>query len=481
MTHSLEEEEEPGDTAHRLEDPVERGQMTHSLEEEEEPVDTAHRLEDPVERGQMTHSLEEEEEPGDTAHRLEDPVERGQMTHSLEEEEEPGDTAHRLEDPVERGQMTHSLEEEEEPGDTAHYAHGQCIGNVWSSPVTSSESEYNGYHELIFILILSHHPRSVENMDKSNQTFLAEFLILGLSQNPQLQLPIFIVFLLMYSITLIGNLVIITIIFVDANLHNPMYFFLLNLSFLDVGFTSVTIPKMLAISSTGDGSMNFSLCILQFYLCFSFLSTEFFLLSAMAYDRYIAICQPLRYTLIMNERAVIMLATTSWTLGFLDTIPHAVLISKLSFCASREINHFFCDLNALLKLSCTDTYFINVATFGDGVVIGLGPFTLTLISYVFIISNILKIPSATGRHKSFSTCSSHLTAVVLFYGSELGVYMRPTSAYSLEKDKLFAILYTIIIPMLNPIVYSLRNSDVKRAMKKTIKKLCRCRTMLHEV
>ncbi|XP_069505898.1 olfactory receptor 5AP2-like [Ambystoma mexicanum] len=308
-------------------------------------------------------------------------------------------------------------------------------------------------------------------MEKSNQTFFTEFFLLGLSQNPNLQLLIFIVFLLMYSITLLGNLVMITLIVFDDNLHKPMYSFLTNLSFLDIGFTTVTIPKMLAICSTGDGSIPFSWCIFQFYMCFSFISTEFNLLSVMAYDRYLAICHPLRYTLMMDERTVILLAAASWALGFLEPMLHVAMIAELSFCASREINHFFCDLNALLKLSCSDTSPINLLTYVDAVFLGLAPFIVTILSYVFIISTIMKIPSATGRHKSFSTCSSHLTAVVLFYGTELGVYMRPTSAFSLGKDKLFAILYTIIIPMLNPLIYSLRNSDVKGALKKMIKKI----------
>ncbi|XP_078510248.1 olfactory receptor 5AR1-like [Lissotriton helveticus] len=311
-------------------------------------------------------------------------------------------------------------------------------------------------------------------MGKSNQTLLSEFLILGLSQNPQLQVPIFIVFLHMYLFTLLGNLVIITLICIDKRLQNPMYYFLTNLSFLDIGFTTATIPKLLAVclkAKKSDKSINFSACILQFYLCVAFISTEFYLLSVMAYDRYLAICNPLRYTSIMNTRAMISLIATSWTIGFLDIIPHVVLVSNLSYCASNEINHFFCDFNALLKLSCTDTYFINIGTFGVGIIAGFGPFILTITSYVLIISSIMKIPSNTGRQKLFSTCSSHLTAVVLFYGTELGVYMKPTSGHSLDKDKLFAVMYTVVIPMLNPILYSLRNKDVKGAFENAIGKL----------
>ncbi|XP_078510243.1 olfactory receptor 5AR1-like [Lissotriton helveticus] len=318
-------------------------------------------------------------------------------------------------------------------------------------------------------------------MEKSNQTLLREFLILGLSQNPQLQVPIFIVFFLMYLFTLLGNLVIITLICIDAHLQKPMYYFLMNLSFLDIGLTTVIIPKLLALclkAKKSDKSINFSSCILQLYFMASFISTEFYLLSVMAYDRYLAICNPLRYASIMNKRAMILLMVTSWTIGFLDITPHVVLLSNLSYCASNEINHFFCDMNALLKLTCTDTFFINIATFGEGIVIGLGPFILTITSYVLIILNIMKIPSNTGRQKLFSTCSSHLTAVVLFYGSELGVYMKPTSGHSLDKDKLFAVMYTAVIPMLNPILYSLRNKDVKCALKKVIGKLRQTNTVL---
>ncbi|XP_069057598.1 olfactory receptor 5AR1-like [Pleurodeles waltl] len=318
-------------------------------------------------------------------------------------------------------------------------------------------------------------------MEKVNETLLTEFFILGLSQNPQLQVPIFLVFLLMYLFTLLGNLVIIGLICIDAHLQIPMYYFLMNLSFLDIGFTTVTIPKLLEVclkDKKSDKSIKFSSCILQFYFCISFISTEFYLLSVMAYDRYIAICNPLRYASLMNKRALVSLTIASWILGFLDTIAHTVLISNLSFCASNEINHFFCDLNALLELSCTDTYFINIATFGEGIVIGLGPFMLTITSYVLIISNIMKVHSNTGRQKLFSTCSSHLTAVILFYGTELGVYMKPTSEYSLDEDKLFAVMYTIVIPMLNPILYSLRNKDVKGALKKAIWKHRRTSTVL---
>ncbi|XP_078510263.1 olfactory receptor 1C1-like [Lissotriton helveticus] len=316
-------------------------------------------------------------------------------------------------------------------------------------------------------------------MEKLNQSFYTEFSILGLSQNSQLQVLIFIVFFCMYLTTLLGNLVIITIICADSHLQKPMYYFLMNLSFLDICFTSGTIPKMLEICLTGNKSINFFACILQLYVCTSFISTEFFLLSVMALDRYVAICQPLRYTVIMSKRAVVLLAVASWMLGFLDIIPHAVLISNLSFCGSHEINHFFCDFTALLKLSCSDTFFINIVTFAEGAVMGLCPFILTIISYVLIITNIMKMSSTSGRQKSFSTCSAHLTAVIMFYGSEFGAYMKTTSEVSLEKDKLFAVMFTIVIPMLNPFIYSLRNNEVRRALRKCKKKICYQDNTLH--
>ncbi|XP_078510269.1 olfactory receptor 5AP2-like [Lissotriton helveticus] len=316
-------------------------------------------------------------------------------------------------------------------------------------------------------------------MELFNQTSLTEFLIMGLSENPLLQIPLVIMFSLLYIMTLLGNLVIVAIICFDKLLQTPMYYFLSNLSFLDIGFTSVTIPKMLSVCSTGNNSISFSACILQFYLCFSFLSTEFFLLSVMALDRYVAICNPLRYTVIMSKRVVALLAVASWVLGFLNIIPHTMFISNSFFCGSNKIKHFFCDFTALLKLSCTDPYYINIATFCLGAVSGLGPFMLTITSYVLIVSNILKLPSARGRQKLFSTCSSHLTTVVLFYGTELGLYMRPTSGLSLEKDKFFAVLFTVVIPVLNPIVYSLRNQDVKRAVTKIRLKIWYRDTMLH--
>ncbi|XP_030050890.1 olfactory receptor 1G1-like [Microcaecilia unicolor] len=247
-----------------------------------------------------------------------------------------------------------------------------------------------------------------------------------------------------------------------------MYFFLSNLSFLDICNTSVTLSTLLHSLMTGEILISFSVCIAQLYVFCSLTSTELFLLTAMAYDRYVAICNPLRYVLIMNRRVCVLLASVSWILGFMDMVPHTFLISQFSFCEGNEINHFFCDATPLMKLSCSDLISIEIVIFIVGPFAIVIPFGLTLTSYMYIISRILKIHSANGRRKTFSTCSSHLTIVILFYGTIICVYMRPASMYSPDEDKLFSLLYTALIPMLNPIIYSLRNEDIKKSLTKFI-------------
>nr|XP_033793485.1 olfactory receptor 2K2-like [Geotrypetes seraphini] len=247
-----------------------------------------------------------------------------------------------------------------------------------------------------------------------------------------------------------------------------MYFFLGNLSFLDIGNSSVTLSTLLHSLLTGETLISFSVCIAQVYFFMSLIGSELSLLTAMAFDRYIAICNPLRYVLIMNRRACILLASASWVVGFMDGLSPTVLTSQFSLCRGNVINHFFCDIAALMKLSCSDMHYIEGVIFIEGVFLALFPFGLTLTSYVFIISSILKIRSAKGRHKAFSTCSSHLTVVILFYGTVMCVYMRPTAMYSPDQDKLFSLLYTALIPMLNPIIYSMRNEEVRKALAKLL-------------
>ncbi|XP_030042704.1 olfactory receptor 8H3-like [Microcaecilia unicolor] len=314
-------------------------------------------------------------------------------------------------------------------------------------------------------------------MKLRNETVVTEFLIMGFSDRSELQVPLFLLFLLMYLFNIAGNLLIMTAIFADCHLHTPMYFFLCNLSVLDIGYLSVTLPKLLALSLTGSKNITFSGCMVQLYFFMSLGSIEYLFLTAMAYDRYAAICDPLHYSHVMNKRTCGLMATTTWIVGFLDSVVIVSFISRLDFCNSIQIDHFFCDLAPLLSLSCSDTHRIELVIFIEGALLIIGSFLLTLASYVLIISTILAIRSTEGRHKAFNTCISHLTTVTLFYGSVICVYMRPPSAYSMQEDKVFAMVYTTVVPMLNPVIYSLRNKDVKRALRKvTAHSIPKCRT-----
>ncbi|XP_030042672.1 olfactory receptor 1F1-like [Microcaecilia unicolor] len=245
-----------------------------------------------------------------------------------------------------------------------------------------------------------------------------------------------------------------------------MYFFLSNLSILDICSTSLPLPKMLDSFFTGNKSISFCACMTQIYFFQAFTGTEFFLLTAMAYDRYVAICDPLHYSHVMKKSICILLAVGSFVIGSLDALPFGEMLSKLSYCKSNEINHFFCETAVLIKLSCSDPHQLEVLIFVEGIFVGFTPFLLILISYIFIISTILKIRCTEGRHKAFSTCASHLTSVILLYMTLICIYMRPASMYSPAQNKLFSLLYTALIPMLNPIIYSLRNREIKTTLRK---------------
>ncbi|XP_029435752.1 olfactory receptor 5B21-like [Rhinatrema bivittatum] len=307
-------------------------------------------------------------------------------------------------------------------------------------------------------------------MDMENMTMVKEFLILGLSDNPQLQVPLFLVFLLIYLITLLGNLVIITVTRADPCLHTPMYFFLSNLALTDICCTSTVTPKLLEIFHSGDKTISYVGCILQLFFFMGHACTEAFLLTTMAYDRYVAVCDPLHYLLIMNHRVCVLLAVTSWITGFLNSMAVTASITRLSFCDSNQINHLFCDLLPLLKLSCTDTATTQSLVFVESAFMAVPAFLVTLTSYIYIISAILRIRSAEGKRKAFSTCSSHLTVVSMFYLSVFCMYLRPTSTYSQEQGKFLSVVYTTVTPMLNPIIYSLRNMEIKNALRKLIGK-----------
>ncbi|KAM3913976.1 olfactory receptor 1G1-like [Leptodactylus fuscus] len=257
------------------------------------------------------------------------------------------------------------------------------------------------------------------------------------------------------------------LIYGDLRLHTPMYFFLSNLSFLDICYTSVTLPKLLAMIMNGGG-ISVMECLAQCHFVLSFQSTEYLLLTVMAYDRFVAICRPLHYLLVMSRNICVTLSLFSWLIIYLFTVPITILISTLQFCSSCEINHFYCDVMPLLQLSCSDITRIQVVIFTAAVLLGIPCFFLTLTSYIFIVRNIIDIRSAKGRSKAFSTCSSHLTIVILLYLVLFCLYLRPPSETFLSDGKVISLLNVAVIPMLNPIIYSLRNKDVKQALKKMI-------------
>ncbi|XP_065271755.1 olfactory receptor 10A2-like [Emys orbicularis] len=302
-----------------------------------------------------------------------------------------------------------------------------------------------------------------KGMAGGNHTVQTKFILLGFSTLPRLQDLLFSVFLLSYLITVTGNLLIILLTLADPALHTPMYFFLRNLSFLEICYTSVTIPKMLANLLSEDKTISFIDCAVQTYFSFFLGGSECFLLVSMAYDRYVAICKPLHYSVVMNRKVSTGLAAGCWLTGLLLSFSHTSVVFTLPFCRSHEINHFFCDIPPLLKLACGDTSRNEIAVFMVALFFVSFPFVLILMSYISIISTILKMPSGAGRRKSFSTCSSHLMVVMLFYGSGAIMYLKPNSSYSPDTDKFLSLSYTVLTPMLNPIIYSLRNKEVKGA------------------
>ncbi|XP_075697348.1 olfactory receptor 1G1-like [Rhinoderma darwinii] len=303
-------------------------------------------------------------------------------------------------------------------------------------------------------------------METCNET-TGRFILLGLSRDPEVHVILCISILILYLTCQSGNMLIMILIYKDLHLHTPMYFFLSNLSFLDICYTSVTLPKLLAMIINGRG-ISFIACLVQCHFVLSFQSTEYLLLTVMAYDRFVAICRPLHYLLVMNNNICIALSIFSWIIIYVFTVPITILISTLQFCSSCEINHFYCDVMPLLQLSCSDITRIQLVIFTAAILLGIPCFLLTLTSYIFIVRNIIDIRSSKGRSKAFSTCSSHLTIVTLLYLVLFSLYLRPPSKTFLSDGKVISLLNVAVIPMLNPIIYSLRNKDVKQALKKVI-------------
>ncbi|XP_063794991.1 olfactory receptor 5V1-like [Pseudophryne corroboree] len=303
-----------------------------------------------------------------------------------------------------------------------------------------------------------------------NCTVQREFNLLAFSISVDLQLVLFIGILVMYLLTLLGNLLITGLIYLTPQLHTPMYYFLCNLSVLDIIYVSSVLPKFLSILVTGDTRIVFPACITQMFLFTFCIVAEFLLLTSMAYDRYVAICVPLRYTIIMNKNLCITLFSVSWIVSFFNSLLYAMLVSTLSFCNSQDISHFFCDTKTVTVLSSADITGIEMLLFMECIFLGFTPFVLILISYTCIIATIIKISSSAGRVKAFSSCSSHLTVVILLCGTSVVSYMVPESQVSRERDKFLSLLYTVVAPMLNPLVYTLRNNQVLKSMENICKK-----------
>ncbi|XP_069486157.1 olfactory receptor 5AR1-like [Ambystoma mexicanum] len=304
-------------------------------------------------------------------------------------------------------------------------------------------------------------------MDDKNHSVPNEFILLGLTDNPMLKAPLFALFLLAYILTLLGNLGIIVLIQLDPHLHTPMYFFLCQLSFVDICFSSDITPKMLIDLLAKEKRISVTACVTQLFIFCTFGSTEALLLAAMAYDRYVAVCRPLRYATIMTKSFCVWLMAGVLIGGFVHSMIETGCTFRLSFCR-WEIHHFCCDVPPLLKLSCVDTYFNEVVMFiCAGFLVNLS-LLVVLVSYASIILAVLQMRSSTGLFRVLSTCGSHFIGVTLYFGTILFTYIRPSSSYSLDQDKAVTLFYTVVIPLLNPLIYSLRNKDVKAAFRKTV-------------
>ncbi|XP_043846339.1 olfactory receptor 1361-like [Dromiciops gliroides] len=301
-----------------------------------------------------------------------------------------------------------------------------------------------------------------------NQTGVLDFLLLGLSDQPEQQQFLFRLFLVMYFIGILGNLLTILAICFDSHLHTPMYFFLSNLSFLDLCFTSTTVPKMLVNYVLGNNAISYPECLTQMYFYVAFGGSDSILLSVMAYDRYLAVCHPLHYGTVMTSHLCALLVAVPWVSAHLIAMVHSIFIDRLSFCMNNKIPHFFCDINALIKLSCSDAHVSEMLVLLLGGPVMFISFICIVVSYTPIILAVWKVSSTHGKWKAFSTCGSHLSVVCLFYGTIIGVYFNPTSTHTAQNDMVAIVMYTVVAPTLNPFIYSLRNNELKGALGKLL-------------
>ncbi|XP_062058455.1 olfactory receptor 6C2 [Lepus europaeus] len=304
-----------------------------------------------------------------------------------------------------------------------------------------------------------------------NHTTITTFILLGLTDDPQLQVLLFLFLLLTYMLSVAGNLTIITLTLVDPHLQTPMYFFLRNFSFLEVSFTTVCIPRFLYSLSTGDNIITYNACASQIFFVILFGATEFFLLAAMSYDRYVAICRPLQYMSVMNSRMCTLLVLSCWVAGLMIIVPPLSLGLQLEFCDSNTIDHFSCDASPLLKISCSDTWLIEQMVIFMAVLALMTTLLCVVLSYTYILRTILRFPSVQQRKKAFSTCSSHMIVVSITYGSCIFIYIKPSAKEEVAINKGVSVLTTSVAPLLNPFIYTLRNKQVKRAFNHSVKKI----------
>ncbi|ELV11158.1 Olfactory receptor 1D2 [Tupaia chinensis] len=306
-------------------------------------------------------------------------------------------------------------------------------------------------------------------MDGGNQSEDSEFLLLGLSESPEQQRILFWMFLSMYLVTVVGNLLIILAIGSDSHLHTPMYFFLANLSFTDLFFVTNTIPKMLVNLQSQNKTISYGGCLTQLYFLVSLVALDNLILAVMAYARYVAICRPLHYTTAMSPKLCILLLFLCWVLSIFYGLIHTLLMTRVTFCGSRKIHYIFCEMYVLLRLACSNTQVNHLMLIATGSIIFLAPFGFMIMSYVWIVRAILRIPSASKKYKAFSTCASHLAVVSLFYGTLCMVYLKPLHTYSM-KDSVATVMYAVVTPMMNPFIYSLRNKDMHGALGRLLRK-----------
>ncbi|XP_069068350.1 olfactory receptor 5F1-like [Pleurodeles waltl] len=305
-------------------------------------------------------------------------------------------------------------------------------------------------------------------MEKKNHT--VKFMLLGFSDFQQESVSLFLFFFTVYTLSLMANIVIIIVIQQDSRLSSPMYFFLANLSFIDICFSTVTVPRMLSDLLTKKRVISSLACFSQMYFSVAVGITEIFIITVMAYDRQVAICNPLRYHQVMNRSARIGLIAGSWVIAWCHSLLHTIPISRMPYCGDNHIHHFFCDIAAILKIACGDKSENELVIFTEGTMVIVVPSLFVVVSYIRIISSIIKLRSVEGQRRAFSTCSSHLTVVFLFFGTVIFIYFRPTSRYALNYDRILSVIYTVITPLLNPIIYCLQNKEVKGAIRALIQR-----------